>query len=296
MNPRTIVTISPSWKVENRTEYARGVATLERLGLRVINPRFPARLPSPEGKAQELHAAFANERADIILARRGGYSSMKMLPHVDFAFIKKHPRMFAGFSDLSTLLNAIYERTGQVTLHAPMVINFEQPTAFTVRSFLNAVDGFPETDLFDGAPVTVCRPGTARGTIKGGNLVTLTALIGTPWEPDFDGSIVFFEDVDEKPHEVDRYLTHWALTGKLKRIKGLILGDFRGVPNRAVFAALTACMDVTVPVVHCPYIGHVKNKITIPVGAAVALDTRARSLTLLERPAIPRSPRAEVSR
>jgi muramoyltetrapeptide carboxypeptidase len=277
---KTLYTITPSWLIEKKKDFTDGVKTLEKLGFKVLNRKVPARLPSPEAKAAELHKAFRDSRVDLLLAQRGGYSSMKMLPYVDFDLIKKHPKLLAGFSDLSTLLNAVYERTGLVTLHAPMVLNLSDPTPFTVHSFMNAVNGFPEKNLFKGAPVKVYRPGKAKGTLKGGNLVTLTALIGTRWDVAVDNAIVFLEDVDEKLHEVDRYLTHWLLTGKLKRIKALILGDFRGTEPDDVFKILSSQIKLSVPVVHCPCIGHVKDKITLPVGAAAALDTAKRSLII----------------
>ena len=278
---KNVITITPSWLFTSKKDWTRGIARLEEMGLRVINKKFITRLPSPEGKAAQLHRAFLNSKAGIILAQRGGASSMKMLKHVNFDIIKKHPKVFAGFSDLSTLLNAIYERTGQVTLHAPMVINFSKASRFTATSFLNAINGFTRKNLFSGAPVNVYREGTATGTLKGGNLVTLTTLIGTPWEIPTDGAILFLEDVDEKLHEVDRYLSQWILAGKFKRLKGLILGDFRGIKSDDVYRMINGMMRVTFPVLHCPYIGHVKNKITLPVGAKVALDTRAKTLSLV---------------
>jgi Uncharacterized proteins, homologs of microcin C7 resistance protein MccF len=147
---------------------------------------------------------------------------------------------------------------------------------------MNAFNGFPEKDLFKGAPVTVYRPGRAAGTLKGGNLVTLSALFGTRWEISTDNGIIFLEDVDEKPHEVDRYLTQWVLAGKFRKVKGLILGDFRGVRNVAAWKVISGQMKVNFPVVHCPYIGHVKNKITLPVGEKVELDARKGTLTIIK--------------
>ena len=94
-----------------------------------------------------------------------------------------------------------------VTLHAPMVINLDTPTPFTRRSLLNAFSGYPEKNLLKGARCKAYNAGTATGTLKGGNLITLTALIDTDWDIDIAGSILFLEDVDEKLHEVDRYLT-----------------------------------------------------------------------------------------
>ena len=266
--------------MKKKKDFLDGIRNLEQLEFKVINRRIPTQLPSIHRKVKQLHSAFSNQRADIILAQRGGYSSMKLLPYLDFRLIKKNPKIFAGFSDLTTLLNAIHERTGMITLHSPMLINFPNPTRFTVRSFLNAIHAFPEKNLFAGAPVKVLNPGTARGILKGGNLKTLTALIGTAWEIDTNGVVLFLEDVDEKEHEVDRSLTQWILAGKLTRMKGLILGDFQGLRNKDIYKILRDQMEISFPVVGCPYIGHRKNKLTLPVGARVELNTFKKSLTL----------------
>ena len=205
---------------------------------------------------------------------------MKLLPHLNFSLIKRNPKIFAGFSDVSAMLNAIYERTGRITLHSPMIINFSEPSRFTVRSFLNAVNGFPQKNLFTGVPVNVYRSGNARGTLKGGNLITLTALMGTEWEIQTEGSVLFFEDVNEKLYQVDRNLTQWILAGKFRKVKGLILGNFKGLRSEEVYKILSTQMKIDFPLVHCPYIGHVKNKISLPVGARVELNTAKKSLII----------------
>jgi muramoyltetrapeptide carboxypeptidase len=278
---KTIYTITPSWLVKKKKDFTAGIKSLEKLGFRVIHKKPVAKLPSNRKKVAQIHAAFLNRKVDIILAQRGGYSCMKLLSYLDFNLIRNNPKILAGFSDLSALLNVIYERTGLVTLHSPMVINFSPPSRFTTRSFLNAVNGFPNRNLFEGVPVKVHRSGIARGCLKGGNLITLTALIGTEWEMNTEETILFLEDVDEKLYEVDRYLTQWILAGKMQKVKGLILGDFRGIKDRDVYNILSSQMKIDFPLVNCPYIGHVKNKITLPVGAHVELDTVKKRLTLL---------------
>lgn len=278
MNNLFIVT--PSYLIKKKRDFSDGVKQLTKLGFKVLNPEFPEQLPSPQEKAEQLHRAFADPGIDIILALRGGYSAMKSLPFIDFDLIKQHPKILAGFSDLSALLNPIFERTGLVTLHAPMLINLGEPTAFTLKSLLNAVNGYPEKNLLKGAPCKVYHPGSAAGTLKGGNLITLTALIDTDWEIETAGAILFLEDVDEKLHQVDRYLTQWILAGKFKGIKALILGDFRGIGSQKVYDILASQMELDFPVVHCPYIGHVKNKITLPVGAEVELQTQSKQLLI----------------
>lgn len=278
MNNLFIVT--PSYLIRKKRDFTAGIRQLQRLGFNVLNPNFPTALLSPQEKARQIHAAFADPEVDIILALRGGYSAMKALPFIDFDLISQHRKIIAGFSDLSALLNPIFERTGLVTLHAPMLINLDQPTEFTLKSLVNAVTGFPEKNLLKGARIKVYQPGAARGILKGGNLITLTALLRTDWELDTNGAILFFEDVDEQLHEVDRYLTQWLLAGKFAGIKGLILGDFRGIKSRQVYEILASQMAIDFPVLHCPNIGHVANKLTLPIGAEVELDTARRKLLI----------------
>jgi muramoyltetrapeptide carboxypeptidase len=242
--------VTPSYLIKKKRDFTSGIKQLTESGFNVINPEFPQALPSPRQKAEQIHAAFAEPGVDMILALRGGYSAMKILPFLDFELIRKHPKIIAGFSDLSALLNPIFERTGQVALHAPMLINLDTPTAFTLNSLINAVKGYPEKNLFKGAPCKVYQPGSAAGILKGGNLITLTALIDTDWEIETPGAILFLEDVDEKLHQVDRYLTQWILAGKFKDIKALIIGDFRGLRSKQVYDILASQMELNFPVVH----------------------------------------------
>jgi muramoyltetrapeptide carboxypeptidase len=277
---KNIFIATPSYLIKKKRDFTGGIRQLEKSGFNVINPDFPQRLPSPQEKAEQLHGAFENPDVDIILALRGGYSAMKSLPFINFELIKKHPKIIAGFSDLSALLNPIFERTGLVTLHAPMVINLEKPTPFTLKSMMNAVTGYREKNLLKGARCKVYNPGSASGILKGGNLITLTALIGTDWEIDTTNAVLFLEDVDEKLHEVDRYLTQWILAGKFKGLNALILGDFRGLGSQKIYDILASQMTLNFPVLHCPYIGHVKNKITLPIGAEVELKTESKQLVI----------------
>ena len=277
---KNIFIVTPSYLIKKKRDFTGGIQQLTRLGFNVINPEFPQVLPSPQEKADQIHEAFADPAVDMILALRGGYSAMQSLPYIDFELIKKHPKIIAGFSDLSALLNPIFERTGLVTLHAPMVINLGTPTPFTLKSLMNAVTGYPEKNLLKGARCKVYNPGSASGILKGGNLITLSALIDTDWEIDTAGSILFLEDVDEELHEVDRFLTQWMLAGKFKGIKALILGDFRRLSSQKVYNILASQMALDFPVVHCPYIGHVANKITLPIGAEVKLNTGRKQLVI----------------
>jgi muramoyltetrapeptide carboxypeptidase len=272
--------ITPSYLMKEKGAFNKGIRQLEKLGFSVVNREFPKTLPSPREKADQIHRAFLDPTVDIILAQRGGYSAMKSLPFLNFDLIKKHPKVIAGFSDLSALLNPIFDQTGLTTLHAPMVTSFATATQFTIDSFMNALRGYPEKNLFKGAPVKVLNPGSAAGVLKGGNLITISALINTPWDVEINDAVLFLEDIDEKLHKVDRCLTQWIISGKFKGIKGLVLGDFGDVKSRQVYDILDSQMDLDFPVVHCPYLGHVQNQITMPIGARVELDTAKKELII----------------
>lgn len=277
---KNIYIITPAWTIKNKKDFCKGIKILENLGFKVLNKNYPTQQLTIKQKVDQIHQAFLNKNVDIVLSQRGGYGCIKLLPYINFELIKDNPKIFAGFSDLSVLLNLIYERTKIVTLHSPMLINFSTATKFTIKSFLNAIDGFKNKELFSGVKIKILKHGKTEGVLKGGNLVTLTSTFGTPWEVNVKDSILFLEEVDEPLYKVDRALTQWILSGKLRQIKGLILGNFRGLRIDDVYKILVEQQKIKIPVVYCKYIGHLKNKITLPVGAKVYLNTYNRSLKI----------------
>ena len=276
-----IYIITPAWLIKNKKTHINGIKNLEKLGFKILNKNFPTLQLSIQQKVNQIHNAFLNKDVDIILAQRGGYGCIKLLPHIDFGIIKNNTKKFCGFSDLSALLNVIFEKTKLITYHSPMLINFADTTEFTIKSFLNAIKGFPNKNLLNGAPVEILNHGRAEGILKGGNLVTLTSIIGTQWEINTKDTILFLEEVDEQLYKVDRALTQWILTKKFDGIKALVLGNFRGLKINDVYKILQEQIKIKFPVVYCPYIGHLKNKITLPIGAKVRLDTYKKTLEII---------------
>jgi muramoyltetrapeptide carboxypeptidase len=276
-----IYIITPAWLIKNKKTYINGIKNLEKLDFKILNKNFLTLQLSIQQKINQIHNAFLNKDADIILAQRGGYGCIKLLPYINWKIIKKSTKKFCGFSDLSALLNVIFEKTKLITYHSPMLINFADVTKFTIKSFLNAINGFPNKNLFNGAPVEILNHGKTDGILKGGNLVTLTSIIGTQWEINTKDTILFLEEVDEQLYKVDRALTQWILTKKFDYIKALILGNFRGLKINDVYKILQKQIKIKLPVVYCPYIGHLKNKITLPIGAKVRLDTYKKTLELI---------------
>lgn len=235
---KNIYIITPAWTIKNKKDFYKGIKILENLGFKVLNKNYPTQQLTIKQKVDQIHRSFLNKNVDIVLSQRGGYGCIKLLPYINFELIKDNPKIFAGFSDLSVLLNLIYERTKIVTLHSPMLINFSTATKFTIKSFLNAIDGFKNKELFSGVKIKILKHGKTEGVLKGGNLVTLTSTFGTPWEVNVKDAILFLEEVDEPLYKVDRALTQWILSGKLRQIKGLILGNFRGLRIDDVYKIL----------------------------------------------------------
>ncbi len=276
-----IYIITPAWIIKNKKHYYKGIKVIEKLGLTVLNKKFVNKQLPIKQKVRQLHRAFLKKNVDIILAQRGGFGCIKLLPYINFDVIKNSNKKFCGFSDLSALLNVIYEKTKLITYHSPMLINFANTTDFTIKSFLNAINGFLNKNLFYNAPVRIFNHGKVEGILKGGNLVTLTSLIGTAWEINTNDTILFLEEVDEQLYKVDRAITQWILSKKFDNIKALILGNFRGLNINDLYKILKQQIKIKFPVVYCPYIGHLKNKITLPVGAKVRLDTYKKTLELI---------------
>jgi muramoyltetrapeptide carboxypeptidase len=250
-------------------------------------------------RAADLNALFADPEVDAIWCLRGGYGAMRILPDLDYATIARNPKALLGYSDITALHNAIHRRTGLITYHAPIAgANLTDYSYAEYRKVL--VDA--ATPVRIGAPppfevrpgvvdrenrLTPIVPGRAEGRLVGGNLTLLVHLLGTPYAPDFDGALLFLEDVYEPPYSIDRMLTHLWLAGALQRCAGVVLGKFTdaGVDGNSfsVEQVLRNRFEpLGIPCLRGLMIGHVEDQTVVPVGLRARLDVDAGSLTLLE--------------
>jgi muramoyltetrapeptide carboxypeptidase len=178
------------------------------------------------GDADRL-AAFHRLAADpdlpAILFTRGGHGLLRVLPGIDWELLRRRPRAYLGYSDLTPFLLAVVQRLGWVAFHGPLVAGelARGLTAAERESLLAALAGRYPVELPLGGWL---RPGAARGPLLGGCLSLLTATLGTPWFPDLSGAVLFWEDVNEPPYRIDRMLSHLALSGNLDNIGGMIVG------------------------------------------------------------------------
>ncbi len=262
-----------------------GLAALARRGYRPIHlsgilDRDLYFAGSAKRRLDELHQMFADPEVKGIVCFRGGYGSNYLLPHLDVDLIRSHPKFFCGCSDVTTLLTYICDRTGLVVFHGPMLQKDAQPEGVDEESWHAATSGEPCIRDF-GRQVQVLVPGHAEGMLYGGCLSLLCASLGTPYEIQTQGTILFIEDVAEPAFRIDRMLMHLKLAGKLQEVRGIIFGEMLDCARGAVGYSLQDVVlrvvgDLRVPVVYGLPSGHVtRRNITIPLGVAAQLDAAA---------------------
>ncbi|HQR47241.1 MAG TPA: LD-carboxypeptidase [Thermoanaerobaculia bacterium] len=257
-------------------------------------------------RAADLNAAFADPKVDAVWCIGGGYGTSRILPFLEYETIRKNPKPFIGYSDITGTHNAIHRLTGLVTFHGPVAGSVM--SEFTLAGFkkvlmegwkgriADAPQFIPREGVVDrNNRVWKLRPGKARGRLVGGNISVFATLVGTPFEPELKGRILFLEEVDEDPYRIDRWLTGFLLTGKLAGLAGVALGRFSGCrpgiykPSFSGLGTWTwqeVCADrfgkLGIPVVAGLAFGHVAENATLPVGALAELDGDEGTLTLLE--------------
>jgi muramoyltetrapeptide carboxypeptidase len=250
-------------------------------------------------RADDLNAMFADTDIDAIFCVRGGYGSGRLLRYLDYDMIAANPKVIMGYSDITSILNAIYLRTGLVTFHGPIAGgNFSNYTYEQYKKVLiepAQIARIGEPPEFETRPgvvdwknrLTTIVSGVAEGHLVGGNLSLMVTLLGTPFEPQFEGAILFLEDVDEPPYSVDRMLTHLWMAGKLEQVAGIVLGKFTddGYDSNT-FSMEEVLRDrlepLGIPTLRGAMIGHIEDKTVVPLGVQARLDADAGALTLLE--------------
>ncbi len=250
-------------------------------------------------RAADLNEMFANPDIHAILCLRGGWGSARLLPYLDFDTIRAHPKLVTGFSDITSLLLALYSKAHLVGLHGPdglvswnaFATDYFRRIAFDAEPVLMTNPRETEDDLtYTENRVYTLTAGRARGPLVGGNLTVLTSIIGSPYLPDFTGHILFLEDVGEDIYRVDRMLTQLKLAGILDRITGFVFGKCtRCDPSSGAYASFTLHEVLTdhisplgIPAWHGAMIGHIRQRFTVPVGITAEIDATDGSIQLLE--------------
>jgi muramoyltetrapeptide carboxypeptidase len=277
--------IAPAGPVDE-ARLGRGAAELERLGFAVRvadgvleRRRFTA--GTVEGRLQQLHAVFADPEVAAVVCARGGAGTLHLLPHLDRRLLGENPKPLVGYSDV-TLLHLEMERLGLTSLHGPMAARelADGDTAYDVKSLWHALTGEGEPYATGPDDLVPLAEGRGEGVLRGGCLSLLAAAAGTPWAPVRTGepTILFVEDVDEKPYRLDRMLRQLRAAGALDGVRGVVFGDMKGcAPGFHEDYALEevlleALSGLDVPVALGLSSGHTAHpNVTLPFGVRAAL-------------------------
>jgi muramoyltetrapeptide carboxypeptidase len=266
-----------------REAFLSGIDRLRKMGYEpVYNNNIFERDLYFAGTARRRTEEFSElwQRDDVaaLVCVRGGYGSNYLLDKVDFAVIAAKPKIVVGCSDITSLLTAIHDRTGLVTFHGPMVAKDIAEATLELFSWNNALLGGAEWSI-PSAGVQALRPGRAQGRLYGGCLSMLAASLGTPYEIATDDTILFIEDVAEKPFRIDRMLMQLRLAGKLDKVRGFVFGQMLDCvpPAGETYTLLEVIMRVLgeydVPVAYGLKSGHVTGEnLTLPLGVRVELS------------------------
>ena len=242
-------------------------------------------------RVDAIHSVYLDEDIHAVMAVQGGYGTDHLLDGIDYDLVRRHPKCFVGYSDVSSLLHAFWTRAGLVSFHGPMLRSFvEARDPFSLghlAAVLTGTDAARTAVTVEIPEVQILRRGTGRGLALGGNLTTLTRLIGTPYEIDTEGAILFIEDIDEELYRLDRMFSHLGQAGKLRRLEGLLIADFVDTRETKVSVGRTieeivleACTGTGFPIVLGFPCGHGRKKATLPLGIQVRLAVATDSATL----------------
>lgn len=300
----TIGLVAPAGFVADRFGIDELGATVRAMGL---VPKFAPNLLERHGylagtdevRASALNAMFRDRQVRAIFAVRGGWGCERILPMLDFRPLSEDPRLVIGSSDITALLLAVAARTGCPSVHGPNVASSWNSAAWDAFRKLVFDADMPAYSTGGGAEdrlvprasrIRTFHPGTARGRLLGGNLSVLSALVGTPWLPDFTGAILFLEETNEAEYRIDRMLSQLALSGILGKAAGVIFGQCTncanpGEPygNFTVFEVLEHHLgSLGVPAFQGAQIGHIPGQISIPVGIEAEIDANTGTIRVLE--------------
>jgi muramoyltetrapeptide carboxypeptidase len=276
-----------------------GVKALEAAG---FAPRFAenarARGPlffagTPEQRIADLHAAFADEDAQVVMALRGGYGSNYLLDRLDLDVIRSHPKPFFAYSDLTGIQLHLLDKLGLPVFHGPMLAaDFYLEDGVHLPSFNAALAGEPYA-VGAAEGLRGLRSGDASGTLYGGCLSIIVSLLGTAYEPRTEGKLLFLEDVGAKPYQIDRMLWQMRKAGKLESVKGIVFGEMLDCaspgadPGLLEQAILSALEGVDVPIAFGLRSGHVsRQNVTLTFGVRAELAVGEETELRVVQPAV----------
>ncbi|NDY71583.1 LD-carboxypeptidase [Desulfobacter hydrogenophilus] len=277
LKPKDVIGVAaPSARFDTQA-FQEGVLCLESMGFEVhipngITSRYRYLAGTDQQRADVLNSLFADPGIKGIIAARGGFGAMRLLPLLDWDVIAGNPKLFMGFSDPTALISALVCKAGICALHGPNLVSLGRADEKTLDSFAKTVAGrFIHIDLPSDQVVA---GGRATGRLLGGNLATLVHMIGTAYQPDFTGSILFIEDVGEPAYKIDRMLSQMKMAGVLEGLRGVVTGSFEYCNDEAYIPQIIqeVFCDANIPICMGIDVGHGAVNLSLPMGGRVILD------------------------
>ena len=301
----TVGIIAPASAPPDPKSIDRSVAALEHLGFKPklgsnVRKRWGFLAGSDRDRASDIMKMFADRKVKAIICVRGGYGTARLLPLLDYRTIRANPKIFIGYSDITSLHCAFLVKSDLVSFHGPMLnSDFIKPNLpdFTLQSFLRTLTQ-PSApggicNGYKRKTVVILRPGIVSGPLMGGNITLLCAALGTPYQPAFKKQILFFEDLDEVPYRFDRMLTQLLNAGLLQQVAGIAIGinanckdpkakDAKEYRQTLKDVFKERLLPLKVPIVAGLPFGHIPLNATLPVGVRVTLDAVKGDLIIAE--------------
>lgn len=286
--------VAPAGAVK-REDLNAGIKRLEELGFRLllgrsVHHRVRYLAGDDRDRAADLMEMFANPEVRAVVAARGGYGSSRVIGFLDLDAISRTPKIFVGSSDVTLLLHVFRSQCGFVTFHGPMVSpnfgKYSSPT--TSDSFVRILGATAPPGRFDVRGIKALKSGSAEGVLTGGCLSLVCQTIGTSYEIQTDGAILFLEDINEPPYRIDRMLTYLKHVGKFDKVRAVIFGlmpDCHPSPHESY--ALDDVIRDVLGGLPCPILldfpsGHGGTNVTLPFGVRAAVE--GTTLSVLEAP------------
>jgi muramoyltetrapeptide carboxypeptidase len=267
---------------------AQGRTLLESVGFRTV---LAANVDMKAGylaggdlqRAAQLMDMLTTPDVDAVICARGGYGSMRMMPHLDWRTIGRLGKPLIGFSDISALLQTMLAWTATSAFHGPMVCSLSESDPDSLLALQQALTADQPLRLTADRPV-VLKAGQARGALVGGNLTTLCHLVGTPYSVRYEKCILFIEDIGEAPYRIDRMLLQMQMAGCFDGLAGVALGSFDGCgdENQIFEIVVERFANQQIPILAGFGMGHGPRNLTWPIGGACRMDTRSGHIDLIE--------------
>jgi muramoyltetrapeptide carboxypeptidase len=273
----------------------RGLSYLESRGFRPVLGRNLGRrhaylAGTDRDRLDDLNALVGDDRIRAIWCARGGYGSGRIVADLDLDPLRRHPKALVGYSDITVLQSAVFKKLRLETFYGPLVSELGDPALFDEASLWRVVSGDGSDFVWPLSASSVLRAGSGEGPLVGGCLSLLVGLVGTPYEAPTDGAVLFWEEVNEEPFRIDRMLGHLRLAGRLRNLRGMVVGRLVGctakdarndMPLEEILE--THLAGTAYPVVIDFPAGHCPAKTTLPLGRTVRLDTEAMTLAVSGR-------------